>query len=292
MDVDVDLESLGIRMFELSLTAGAAGNEQWRKEAGTHKERWNPYEGLPEHWNYAVDPGLNRGYVFFVEKTEYKDILASRNRVGNAQGKSMCSSHSTVNLAETRASGGLAATDAGTIDCARHNFKRPCSVGDFQKGERYINMDYLFFSSMRSSHGVHVLNISYDISCQWNKNLWSRMSAFPHKYHINHNEKVITFLVPKFHLPAHIACCQNRFSFNFIKGVGRTNGEAPELLARWDPDPGERPLTTTLTIGIGRKSAMGAILLRKYKAAVPEAEEHARDLDEFEAALDADQLAV
>ncbi|KAG2028955.1 hypothetical protein BDR03DRAFT_882220 [Suillus americanus] len=81
---------------------------------------------------------------------------------------------------------------------------------------------------MRSSHGVHVLNISYDIACQWNKNLWSRMSAFPHKYHINHDEKVITFLVPKFHLPAHIACCQTRFSFNFIKGVGRTDGEAPE----------------------------------------------------------------
>lgn len=89
-------------------------------------------------------------------------------------------------------------------------------------------MDYLFFSSMRSSHGVHVLNISYDIACQWNKNLWSRMSAFPHKYHINHDEKVITFLVPKFHLPAHIARCQTRFSFNFIKGVGRTDGEAPE----------------------------------------------------------------
>lgn len=33
----------------------------------------------------AVDPGLNRGYAFFVEETEYKDILASRNRAGNAQ---------------------------------------------------------------------------------------------------------------------------------------------------------------------------------------------------------------
>jgi hypothetical protein len=33
----------------------------------------------------AIDPRLNRGYAFFVEETEYKDILASRNRVGNAQ---------------------------------------------------------------------------------------------------------------------------------------------------------------------------------------------------------------
>ncbi|KAG1775334.1 hypothetical protein EV702DRAFT_1180336 [Suillus placidus] len=131
------------------------------------------------------------------ENTEYKDILASRNRVGNAQ--------EVINLADTRASRGLAATGAGTIDCAWHNFKCPCSVGDLQKGERYINMDYLFFSSMHSSHGT-----------------------FPHKFHLNHNEKVITFLVPKFHLPAHIAPCQTRFSFNFIKGVGQMDGEALE----------------------------------------------------------------
>ncbi|KAG2140160.1 hypothetical protein DEU56DRAFT_716445, partial [Suillus clintonianus] len=56
MDIDVDLECLGIleqRMFELSLAAGAAGNEQWGKDAGAHQERWNPYEGLPEHWNHG-----------------------------------------------------------------------------------------------------------------------------------------------------------------------------------------------------------------------------------------------
>jgi hypothetical protein len=89
-------------------------------------------------------------------------------------------------------------------------------------------MDYLFFSSMRSSQDIHVLNISYNIACQWNKNLWSRMSTFPHQYHIDHDHKVVTFFVPKFHLPAHVASCQTKFSFNFIKGVGRTDGEAPE----------------------------------------------------------------
>ena len=34
--------------------------------------------------------------------------------------------------------------------------------------------------------------------------------------------------MPKFHLPAHIAKCQWKYLFNFIKGVGRTDGEAPE----------------------------------------------------------------
>ncbi|KAG2125960.1 hypothetical protein DEU56DRAFT_872983 [Suillus clintonianus] len=225
----------------------------------------------------AVDPGLNHGYTFFVEETGYKGFLASCNRVGNAQEKSTCSSHSAVNLADTRASRGLAATGVGTVDCARHNFK-------------YINMDYLFFSSMQSSHDIHVLNISYDIACQWNKNLWSHMSAFPHKYRIDHDNKLVTFLVPKFHLPAHITSCQTRFSFNFIKGVGRTDGEAPER--GWaDINP---IATSTCEMGPGSSRDTIDDHFNNWnwkKAAIPEAEECAGDLKEFEAALDADQLA-
>lgn len=38
----------------------------------------------------------------------------------------------------------------------------------------------------------------------------------------------VTFLVPKFHLPAHIEKCQTGFSFNLTRGVRRTDGEAPE----------------------------------------------------------------
>ncbi|KAG1814844.1 hypothetical protein EV424DRAFT_1473281 [Suillus variegatus] len=226
----------------------------------------------------AIDPGLNHGYTFFVEETAYKDFLASHYRVGNPQEKSTCSSHSAVNLADTRASRGLAATGAGTVDCAQHNFKRPCSVGDLQKGERYINMDYLFFSSMCSSQDI--------------------------RYHVDHNHKVVTFLIPKFHLPAHIASCQTKFSFNFIKGVGRTYGEAPER--GWaDINP---IATSTREMGPGSRQdtlddhfndwnwkkvcSMGTTLLHKYKAAIPEVEERASDLKEFEAALDPDQLAT
>jgi hypothetical protein len=38
----------------------------------------------------------------------------------------------------------------------------------------------------------------------------------------------VKFLVPKFHLPAHIAACRTQFVFNYTKGVGRTDSEAPE----------------------------------------------------------------
>jgi hypothetical protein len=88
-------------------------------------------------------------------------------------------------------------------------------------------MDYLFFSTMRHTT-LDVLNISYDIACQWKKKLWARMHSLPPALHLDYTTKHITFFVPKFHLPAHIEKCQTNFSFNFTRGVGRTDGEAPE----------------------------------------------------------------
>jgi hypothetical protein len=43
-----------------------------------------------------------------------------------------------VNSADTRNTQGLAVTGIGTVDCARHDMKRPNGVGDLQKGERYV----------------------------------------------------------------------------------------------------------------------------------------------------------
>lgn len=38
--------------------------------------------------------------------------------------------------AETKFTTGLRATGVGLCLCARHEFVRPCGVGDLQKGER------------------------------------------------------------------------------------------------------------------------------------------------------------
>lgn len=88
-------------------------------------------------------------------------------------------------------------------------------------------MDYLFFSTLRNNC-LDVLNVSYDIACQWHKNLWSRMKSLPGSYNISYLCVFIRFFVPKFHLPAHVNKCQTLFSFNFARFVGRTDGEAPE----------------------------------------------------------------
>ncbi|KIJ58154.1 hypothetical protein HYDPIDRAFT_103222 [Hydnomerulius pinastri MD-312] len=121
--------------------------------------------------------------------------------------KSSCSSHNAVNMADTKSSKGLAATGVGTVECARHNFKRPCRTGDLQVSEKYVNMDYMFFSTVRST-GLKVLKVSYDIACQWHKGLWGRMENLPEGFQLDHEAMDVTFLVPKFHLPAHITACQ------------------------------------------------------------------------------------
>ncbi|KAH9921598.1 uncharacterized protein B0H18DRAFT_956557 [Fomitopsis serialis] len=172
----------------------------------------------------SVDPGLNRGYAYFVEETEYKAHLKTHDK-GEKVEKSTCNSHDAVKLANMRGSNGTAASGVGTVECVRHDMKRPCSVGDLQKGERYVNMDYLFASSLRQHTTTRVV-VSYDIACQWSVNLWQRMLQYDFDWDVD--RRTITFLIPKFHLPAHQESCHTKYSFHFIKHVGRTDGEAVE----------------------------------------------------------------
>ncbi|KAG2138407.1 uncharacterized protein EDB93DRAFT_1242105 [Suillus bovinus] len=125
-----------------------------------------------------VDPSLNSGWAYFVQETDYKTYLT--HQAGVKQDRSTCVSHNAVNLADTKSSHGLAAIGVGTVDCARHDMKLANGVGDLQKGEKcvvlslyiiYINMDYLIFSALLA-FTVTMINISYNIACQWHKKLW------------------------------------------------------------------------------------------------------------------------
>jgi hypothetical protein len=89
-------------------------------------------------------------------------------------------------------------------------------------------MDYLFYSSLKNTSITNMV-ISYDIACQWRQNFVTRMSlCFPGAWAVNRSDVALRFVVPKFHLPAHIEKCHRDYSFNYTPGVGRTNGEAPE----------------------------------------------------------------
>ncbi|KAI6008022.1 hypothetical protein EDC04DRAFT_2871559 [Pisolithus marmoratus] len=159
------------------------------------------------------DPGLSEGWAYFVEESAYKSYLSHHaNDIQETD-------HNAINMADTKANKGLDATSVGIVVCARHGMKLVNGVGDLQKGERYANMDYLFTSALRGAT-IDKLNISYDITCQWHKSLYQRMMSLPQEH--------VSFFVPKFHLPAHVMPCQQKYSFNWMCGVGHTDGEAPE----------------------------------------------------------------
>ncbi|KAF6743217.1 hypothetical protein DFP72DRAFT_1080520 [Ephemerocybe angulata] len=169
------------------------------------------------------DPGLNGGWAFFVEEKAFREFI--KLRWDEKQERSTCVAHDAVDKPDKEARG-LAASGVVAVVCTRHEFKIPNGVGDLQKGERYINVDYVLFSGLRIVTAKDLV-ISYDIICQWCKNLMLRIPLLPsliHPFPITS----LTFLIPKFHLPAHVEYCHRTFSYNLTKGVGRSDGEAPE----------------------------------------------------------------
>ncbi|KAG2093898.1 uncharacterized protein F5147DRAFT_747869 [Suillus discolor] len=241
------------------------------------------------------DPSLNNGSSYFVEEKHYKSYLAER--VTLPQERSACISHNAVNMADTKSSRGLAATGVGTIDCARHEMKLASGVGDLQKGEKYINMDYLVFSVIVGS-GAAVLNLSYDIACQWHKKLWARLASMPDRLQFDRKNKTVRFFVPKFHINAHIPACQTNFLFNYSKGVGCTDGEAPErgwvnvnrvATSTKEMGPGARRDTLDNNFGDWnwkKVTTFSHVLLHKLKESVRSAKIHGDELAELQSTID------
>ncbi|KAJ7659743.1 hypothetical protein DFH06DRAFT_1326765 [Mycena polygramma] len=170
------------------------------------------------------EPELGDGWLFYCELQEYMAHIAKH--WVKLQERSTCVAHDAVDKPD-REVRGTASSGIGTVDCARHNMKRPLAVGDLQCGERYINIDYMFFRSIMGTELVRFY-VSYDIASQWHINIWVRMSYYAEGIKMVKKEVFLVFLVPKFHLPAHIEACNLNYSFNLTPNVRQTDGEAPE----------------------------------------------------------------
>ncbi|KAG6828010.1 hypothetical protein H0H92_009670 [Tricholoma furcatifolium] len=244
------------------------------------------------------DPDLGDGFAYFVREKPYKDHLEKFSDYVEPTllQKSNCSRHDAVNLSNAKPGVSHAATGVGTIECARHNLKRPSAVGDLQFSERYINMDYLFYTSLFRLK-LRAIYVSYDIACQWSIHLRERMLQLDRDFLIFDPEVFIKFVVPKFHLPAHIARCRSNFSLNYTFGAGRTDGEAPERgwaevnpLASSTKEMGPGSRRDCLDAHFGdynwrKVVGMGPTLFRKARAAASEMADHTIVHMEFSATL-------
>ncbi|KAF6740893.1 hypothetical protein DFP72DRAFT_996362 [Ephemerocybe angulata] len=218
-----------------------------------------------------ADPGLSKGFSYFVNQPKFLNYL--ENYKDEVEPKSTCSRHDAVNLADVSPGQGYAASGVATVECARHNMKRPSAVCDLQKGERLVIMALGL---------LQTFFISYDIACQWSKALIARITAID----------------PTFHLPAHIAACQTKFAFMFTPGAGLGDGEAPERgwgeanpLAPSTREMGPGTRRDTLDFNFGdynwRKiTGLGASLLKKMDTALSKVAENTIAHQELEETLD------
>ncbi|KAG2341292.1 hypothetical protein BDR05DRAFT_977042 [Suillus weaverae] len=252
--------------------------------------------------NDIKDPGLSPGWGYFVEEGQYKTYL--RNHADVTQEKSMCVSHNAINMVDTKLSKGLAATGVGSVVCVQHDMRLANGVGDLQRGEKYMNMDYIVFSALSAFPSTSIVNFSYDIACQWHKKLWQRVLALPSQLQPNHMHTAFNFFVPKFHIAAHITTCQTNFSFNWTPGVSQTDGEAPEhgwsdinRIAASTKEMGPGTRREVLDDHFGdwnwkKVTAFGRVLLRKIKEAVKAKTEHRHALTELEESIKQSDLGV
>ncbi|KAG6850221.1 hypothetical protein C0991_010565 [Blastosporella zonata] len=84
------------------------------------------------------DPGLNRGSAYIVEDKAFKRHIARFGPIISEE-TSTCNNHDAIKSAAIRGGKGVDASGIGKTECARHDMKCPVSVGDLQKGERYVS---------------------------------------------------------------------------------------------------------------------------------------------------------
>lgn len=95
---------------------------------------------------------------------------------------------------------------------------------------RYAYIDFIVFSALMGTLCLW-LCLSYDICCQWSRNLKKRVSQLPEGMQLPGKMlKGTKFVIPKFHLHNHGTKCYLRYNLNFLRYSAQADYEDPE---RW-----------------------------------------------------------
>ncbi|KAF7308965.1 CxC2 domain-containing protein [Mycena kentingensis (nom. inval.)] len=239
--------------------------------------------------SWARDPGLGTGWAYMVEARAYEEYIASVGdqkevrfffaaRVIDERSFQMssCSGLAALDHANDKFSRGYAATGVAMGICARHEFVLPTAVADLQKGERYANIDWIFMSLLRHLMALSWIIVSYDIACQWSKNLKERLAALPPLVRLQAIQALLAamrFAIPKMHVKGHIMACQLVFAFWLIFGTStRVSG------------PGSRADQLDDHLGFwnwGKLIRIASLLRRRLNKARSELARQEADLSEF-----------
>ncbi|KAJ7585546.1 hypothetical protein C8J56DRAFT_1052852 [Mycena floridula] len=174
--------------------------------------------------NARSDPPLGGGMAYQVEEKAYREHL--ENYV-TEEDISTCIAFAALAQKNTRLSTGLRSSGVGGCVCSRHELVRPLGIGDMQKGERYSNMDFIFFSAIAMC-GLALIFLTYDIYCQYRVNLESRNKSMPKRLRHDFAATEIKGGLPIWHGDIHVLSCRTEHQIQYQEGATKLDGEAPE----------------------------------------------------------------
>lgn len=91
-------------------------------------------------------------------------------------------------------------------------------------------MDFIIFSCLFGVITTLII-FSYDICCQWSRNLKKRIPQLPRAMQLSPNvARTLKFVIPKFHLHNHGIDCQINYNLNWLRHCAQSDLEDPE---RW-----------------------------------------------------------
>ncbi|KAF7983642.1 hypothetical protein HWV62_20588 [Athelia sp. TMB] len=178
-----------------------------------------------------VDPPLGDGWSHMIKTGPYKAYI---DRYGHQIEPPVCDSElRAADHVTSRTSTAFKASGVAGVFCGRHGLVLKNGLGDLQKGERQANIDFVVFSAL---FGIIILalTLSYDICCQWSKNLAKRVKQLPSA--MQPSPAILLQakrVLPKMHLHNHGESCQLNFNLNFIRHSAQSNFEDPERYWAW-----------------------------------------------------------
>ncbi|KAF9642006.1 hypothetical protein BDM02DRAFT_3065727, partial [Thelephora ganbajun] len=166
------------------------------------------------------DPELGSGLAYFVNAAKFEAHL---KKFIPQEIETCGTEFHAVNQANSKRSKDFTVSGVGAVVC-RHGLVRKNGVVDLQKGERFVNMDYIFLSTVKDEK-VKIIKVSYDIACRWSIKLFQRIQKYSEELRIPEEKFALEYFILKFHLPAHGSSCHTKYSFNYQPGVRCTHGE-------------------------------------------------------------------
>lgn len=83
---------------------------------------------------------------------------------------------------------------------------------------------------MRHVHPLLWILLSYDIVCQWFKNLKERVKCLPSLLRLTAVHCIVAFVIPKLHILGHLVKCQDSFNLLYTLGAAMSDMEGIERI--------------------------------------------------------------